>query len=94
MTGVTRLSYGTIIRIIVNVNRLDNAKHSQVMKCLCDEHRTTVRITGVAKNTVAKLLVELGTACTDCHRLHVRGLQVQRHFGCMVTDTEPQKFTP
>ena len=27
-------------------------------------HQQTVRITGVAKNTVAKLLIELGAACT------------------------------
>lgn len=49
------------------MNRLDTAKRSQVIRCLIDgvSIRGTVRITGVAKNTIAKLLVELGTACSN-----------------------------
>ncbi len=48
------------------MNRLDNARRTEVVKCLIEgmSIRSTVRITGVAKNTVAKLLVELGAACT------------------------------
>jgi IS1 family transposase len=37
--------------------------------------RATVRITGVAKNTVAKLLIDLGRACADYQFNTVRNLQ-------------------
>jgi IS1 family transposase len=40
--------------------------------------RGTVRITGVAKNTVTKLLINLGCACADFHHRSVRNLTVQR----------------
>ncbi len=40
--------------------------------------RSTVRITGVAKNTVAKLLCDMGCACADYHHRTVRQLTVQR----------------
>jgi IS1 family transposase len=48
------------------MNRLDTARRTHVVKCLIEgvSIRSTVRLTGVAKNTVAKLLVELGAACT------------------------------
>ena len=51
---------------MVSMNRLDNARRTEVVECLIEgmSIRSTVRITGVAKNTVAKLLVELGAACT------------------------------
>jgi hypothetical protein len=32
-------------------------------------------MTGVAKNTVAKLLVDLGTACAEYHDKHVRNIR-------------------
>lgn len=52
--------------IMVSMNRLGTARRTAVVKCLIEgmSIRSTVRITGVAKNTVAKLLVELGAACT------------------------------
>ena len=40
--------------------------------------RGTVRITGVAKNTVAKLLADLGNACAAYHDKHVRNLKSKR----------------
>jgi len=40
--------------------------------------RGTVRITGVAKNTVTKLLIEMGCVCADYHHRNVRNLKVQR----------------
>ena len=48
------------------MNKLDNAKRIQVVSTLIEgcSIRSTVRITGVAKNTIAKLLVELGAACS------------------------------
>jgi len=49
------------------MNRLDDAKRAQVVAALVEGNsiRATVRMTGVAKNTIAKLLVELGAACSE-----------------------------
>lgn len=48
------------------MNRLSAAKRAQVVRCLVEGNsiRATVRMTGVAKNTVTNLLVDLGTACS------------------------------
>ncbi len=37
-------------------------------------------MTGVAKNTVSKLLVELGEACSLFHDTHVRNVSAKRNF--------------
>lgn len=49
---------------MVSMNKLSTAQRVQVVKCLVDGSsiRATVRITGVAKNTVTKLLVDMGCA--------------------------------
>src|SRR5580704_15296555 len=49
------------------MNKLDNAKRAQIVRCLVEGNsiRATVRMTGCSKNTIAKLLVELGIACLD-----------------------------
>lgn len=49
------------------MNKLDTAKRAQVIGCLVEGNsiRATVRITGAAKNTVVKLLAEVGKACAD-----------------------------
>ena len=51
---------------MVNMNRLDTNRRAQIVKCLVEgmSIRSTVRLTGASKNTIAKLLVELGAACT------------------------------
>ena len=51
------------------MNKLDNARRVQVIRCLVEGNsiRSTVRITGVAKNTVVKLLVDIGGACAFHH---------------------------
>jgi IS1 family transposase len=40
--------------------------------------RATVRITGVAKATIFKLLADMGKACAEYHNRHVRNLKVRR----------------
>lgn len=47
------------------MNRLSNTDRSRVLACLVEGNsiRATVRITGIAKKTVARLGVELGEAC-------------------------------
>jgi hypothetical protein len=49
------------------MNKLSTEKRSQVVAALVEGNsiRSTVRMTGVSKNTIAKLLVELGEACAD-----------------------------
>jgi hypothetical protein len=38
----------------------------------------TCRVTGAAKNTVLKLLAEIGEACAKYHDEHVRGVAARR----------------
>jgi IS1 family transposase len=47
------------------MNRLTTAKRAQIIGCLVEGNsiRGTVRITGAAKNTITKLLVDLGAEC-------------------------------
>jgi IS1 family transposase len=49
------------------MNQLSTERRAQVVGCLTEgmSIRATGRVTGVAKNTVTKLLVELGQACAD-----------------------------
>jgi IS1 family transposase len=51
---------------MVSMNRLTVERRAQVVRCLVEGNsiRATVRMTGVAKNTVTKLLVDLGIACS------------------------------
>src|SRR6266571_2319717 len=48
------------------MNRLTTEKRAQIIGCLVEgmSIRATVRVTGAAKNTVTKLLVDLGEACS------------------------------
>ena len=50
---------------MVSMNRLSTEKRAQIIGCLVEGNsiRATVRMTGAAKNTVTKLLVDLGEAC-------------------------------
>src|SRR5262249_4583315 len=52
---------------MVSMNRLSTEQRAQIVGCLVEGNsiRATVRITGAAKNTVTKLLVELGAACSE-----------------------------
>src|SRR5580698_4516102 len=65
---------------MVSMNEMDTARRVQVIECLCGgmSIRSTVRITGVAKNTVVKVLCDMGCACADYHHRTVRNLTVQR----------------
>lgn len=61
------------------MNRLTTEKQAQIVGCLVEgmSIRGTVRITGAAKNTVTKLLVDLGAACTDYQDRALRDLQCE-----------------
>ena len=47
------------------MNRLSNEDRSRALACLVEgaSIRSTVRITGISKKTVSRLLVEMGAAC-------------------------------
>jgi IS1 family transposase/lambda repressor-like predicted transcriptional regulator len=52
---------------MVSMNRLTTEKRAQIIAALVEGNsiRATVRMTGAAKNTVTKLLTDLGAACAE-----------------------------
>src|SRR5882762_2429122 len=68
--------------ILSYMNKLARSKQVQVIQALIEGNsiRATVRMTGVAKDTVTKLLVSVGNACSEYHDRnvrHVRARQIQ-----------------
>jgi IS1 family transposase len=65
---------------MVSMNRLDAVRRAQVIRCTVEGNsiRSTVRITGVAKNTIAKLLVEVGYAAAAYEDRALRNLKCKR----------------
>ncbi len=61
---------------MVSMNRLATEKRAQIIGCLVEGNsiRATVRMTGAAKNTVTKLLVDLGDVCGRYQDLALRDL--------------------
>jgi IS1 family transposase len=66
--------------IMVSMNRLSTEKRAAVIAALVEGNsiRATCRMTGVAKNTVTKLLVDLGTACSIYMDREMRDLPCER----------------
>jgi IS1 family transposase len=64
----------------IPVNRLSTAKRVQVVFALVEGNsiNAIVRMTGVAKHTVLKLIEDIGCACAEYHHRNVRGLKVRR----------------
>jgi len=62
------------------VNKLPNPRRAAVVAALVEGNsiRATVRLPGVAKNTVTKLLVDLGAACSAYQDMTFRNLPCQR----------------
>ena len=62
------------------MNCLSSKARAQIISCLIEgcSIRATVRMTGASKNTVVKLLADLGTACATYHDQYVRNLKVRR----------------
>lgn len=63
-----------------SMNKLTLEKRSQIVRLLVEGNgiNAITRITDVAKNTVLKLLHDLGEACEEYHDKHVRGLTSER----------------
>src|ERR1035437_8215589 len=62
------------------MNYLTNDQRTQVIKQICEGSsiRTTVRLTGVSKNTIVKLLREMGSVCARFHDQTLRNLPCKR----------------
>lgn len=65
---------------MVSMNTLTTEKRCEIVRALVEgcSIRSTVRMTGVSKNTVAKLLVDLGTACSEYQHQAFRDLPCKR----------------
>jgi hypothetical protein len=64
------------------MNRLSTKKRAQIIGALVEGIRATVRMTGAAKSTITKLLVDLGEACT------VYQDQALRDLPCKVVEAD------
>lgn len=83
------------------MNCLDSETRARVVSCLIEgcSIRATVRMTGAAKNTVVKLLSDIGCACADYHNRTVRNLRVRRlqcdeiwcFVGCKKKNATPEQ---
>ena len=62
------------------MNRLSTDERAKVLGCLVEgmSIRARVRVAGVAKNTIAKLLVDLGRACSEYQDRVLRDLSCER----------------
>lgn len=62
------------------MNALPIAKRVQIISCLVEGNsiRSTSRITGTSKNTILKLLVDVGTACAAYQDMVIRNLNCKR----------------
>ena len=64
----------------INMNKLDPKRQAQMIAALVEGNsiRATVRITGIAKNTIVKLLVDVGKACAEYQYKTLRNLPCQK----------------
>jgi IS1 family transposase len=62
------------------MNRLDREQQIRVVAALVEGNslRSTSRMTGVARNTITTLLLDLAEGCASYHNRHVRNLHVRR----------------
>jgi IS1 family transposase len=66
--------------IKVNMNKLNRDKQEQVITALVEGNsiRATVRMTGVAKNTIVKLLADIGQRCWEYQDEYLRDLPCKK----------------
>ena len=85
---------------MVSMNRLSTEQRARIIGCLVEGNsiRATVRLTGAAKNTIVKLLLDLGSACSEYQDHALRGLSCQRiqvdeiwsFVGCKKANVKPE----
>jgi IS1 family transposase len=66
--------------IMLGMKKLATADRAQILQLLCEGMaiRAVCRVTGASKNTVAKLLADVGQACMAYHDEHVRNVKSRR----------------
>ncbi len=74
------LDRSSIIIYALSMNQLSLQRRAQIIGCLVEGNsiRATVRMTGVAKNTVVKLLADVGAACMTYQDEALRKLPCKR----------------
>lgn len=62
------------------MNKLDTKDRARILHMLCEGQsiRGIARIMEVSKNTISKLLVDVGKVCTEYHDENVRGIKSKR----------------
>jgi IS1 family transposase len=62
------------------MNRLDHETRARILHLLCEGSsiRAVTLLTGASKNTVIKLMIDTGKACSAHHEQHVRNLTTKR----------------
>jgi IS1 family transposase len=83
------------------MNRLTKEQQTRVVAALVEGNsiRSTARMTGVARNTITTLLLDLAEACAGYHDRYVRNLKVRRlqcdeiwnFVGSKAKNTAPEK---
>lgn len=83
------------------MNTLNQGDRIQIIKALVEgtSLRAVSRMTGIARNTITKLLVDLGEACMAYHDAHVRNVRVRRlqcdeiwaYIGAKARNVTPEK---
>lgn len=86
---------------MVNMNRLTKEQQTRVVAALVEGNsiRSTSRMTGVARNTITSLLLDLAEACAGYHDRCIRNLKVRRlqcdeiwnFVGSKAKNTTPEK---
>src|SRR5207248_9908191 len=74
------LTFRVAVSIMVTMNRLSTEERARIVGCLVEGNsiRATVRMTGAAKNTITKLLSDLGSACSEYQDRVMRDLDCKR----------------
>ncbi len=74
------LDWSSKDRIFIPMNKLPLSTRTQIVTLLVEGNsiRAISRITGASKNTITKLLVEVGIACQEFHNNHVVNVASKR----------------
>src|SRR5258708_18073723 len=84
LTDLFHLTFLPRARIMFSMKKLSTADRVRVVAALVEgcSVRSTCRMTGVALNTVLKLVADLGEACQAFHDVHVRNLGAVERVQC------------
>ncbi len=74
------LDLNLVSSIMFSMNRLSPKQRAQILSMLVEGNslRATARMADVSRNTVDKLLQDVGTACAEYQDAHLRGLACRR----------------